>query len=31
MSIVKRFLHDERGATAIEYGVIAAGVVHAGE
>jgi pilus assembly protein Flp/PilA len=26
MSIVKRFLADESGATAIEYGLIAAGV-----
>jgi Flp pilus assembly pilin Flp len=31
MSIVRRFLHDERGAAAIEYGVVAAGFVHAGE
>ena len=26
MSIVKRFLADESGATAIEYGLIAAGI-----
>jgi pilus assembly protein Flp/PilA len=26
MSIYKRFLRDERGATAIEYGLIAAGI-----
>jgi pilus assembly protein Flp/PilA len=26
MSIVRRFLRDQRGATAIEYGLIAAGV-----
>jgi pilus assembly protein Flp/PilA len=26
MAIVKSFLRDERGATAIEYGLIAAGI-----
>jgi pilus assembly protein Flp/PilA len=26
MSIVKKFLRDESGATAIEYGLIAAGI-----
>ena len=26
MSIVQRFLRDEKGATAIEYGLIAAGI-----
>lgn len=26
MKIVRRFLSDERGATAIEYGLIAAGI-----
>jgi pilus assembly protein Flp/PilA len=26
MSIFRRFLRDERGATAIEYGLIAAGI-----
>jgi pilus assembly protein Flp/PilA len=26
MSILVRFLHDEAGATAIEYGLIAAGI-----
>lgn len=26
MSVLKRLLHDEGGATAIEYGLIAAGV-----
>jgi pilus assembly protein Flp/PilA len=26
MSILKSFLHDESGATAIEYGLIAAGI-----
>jgi pilus assembly protein Flp/PilA len=26
MSVFKRFLHDESGATAIEYGLIAAGI-----
>ena len=26
MSILKRFLRDDRGATAIEYGLIAAGI-----
>jgi pilus assembly protein Flp/PilA len=26
MSIMTRFLHDEAGATAIEYGLIAAGI-----
>ena len=26
MSLVRRFLHDEKGATAIEYGLIAAGI-----
>ena len=26
MSMFKRFLHDENGATAIEYGLIAAGI-----
>jgi pilus assembly protein Flp/PilA len=25
-TLVQRFLHDERGATAIEYGLIAAGI-----
>ena len=26
MNLVRRFLNDERGATAIEYGLIAAGI-----
>jgi pilus assembly protein Flp/PilA len=26
MFVLKRFLHDEGGATAIEYGLIAAGI-----
>ena len=26
MSIIARFLHEESGATAIEYGLIAAGI-----
>jgi pilus assembly protein Flp/PilA len=26
MTILQRFLHDESGATAIEYGLIAAGI-----
>jgi pilus assembly protein Flp/PilA len=26
MTLVKRFITDERGATAIEYGLIAAGI-----
>jgi pilus assembly protein Flp/PilA len=26
MSIIKKFIHDDRGATAIEYGLIAAGI-----
>jgi pilus assembly protein Flp/PilA len=26
MNILKRFLHDQSGATAIEYGLIAAGI-----
>ena len=26
MSMLKRFLRDEKGATAIEYGLIAAGI-----
>ena len=26
MSLIARFLRDERGATAIEYGLIAAGI-----
>jgi pilus assembly protein Flp/PilA len=26
MSLISRFLHDETGATAIEYGLIAAGI-----
>jgi pilus assembly protein Flp/PilA len=26
MSVLKRFLRDENGATAIEYGLIAAGI-----
>jgi pilus assembly protein Flp/PilA len=26
MDVLKRFLRDERGATAIEYGLIAAGI-----
>jgi pilus assembly protein Flp/PilA len=26
MSMIKRFIGDERGATAIEYGLIAAGI-----
>ena len=26
MNALKRFLHDESGATAIEYGLIAAGI-----
>ncbi len=26
MSTIKRFVHDESGATAIEYGLIAAGI-----
>ena len=26
MTTIKKFLHDEQGATAIEYGLIAAGI-----
>jgi len=26
MSMIARFFHDEKGATAIEYGLIAAGI-----
>ena len=26
MSTIKRFIHDDSGATAIEYGLIAAGI-----
>ncbi len=26
MSMIKRFIRDEKGATAIEYGLIAAGI-----